>query len=51
MKEAASVEPPEVKTRFATVDDATFEKLLYEKDAKNTRRGRVGVTDMQIVFT
>ena len=39
MKEAASVEPPEVKTRFATVDDAAFEKLLYEKDAKNTRRG------------
>ena len=39
MNEAASVEPPEVKTRFATVDDAAFEKLLYEKDAKNTRRG------------
>jgi hypothetical protein len=28
MNEAASVEPPEVKTRFATVDDAAFEKLL-----------------------
>ena len=39
MNEAASVEPPEVKTRFATVDDAVFEKLLYEKDAKNIRRG------------
>ena len=39
MNEAASVEPPEVKTRFATVDDAVFEKPLYEKDAKITRRG------------
>ena len=38
MNEAASSVEPEVKTRFATVDDAAFEKLLYEKDAKNTRR-------------
>jgi hypothetical protein len=30
---------PEFKTRFSTVDDAAFEKLLYESDAKNTRRG------------
>ena len=30
---ASSVEP-EVKTRFATVDDAAFEKLFYEKDVK-----------------
>jgi hypothetical protein len=33
---------PEVKIRFATVDDAAFEKLLYEKDAKNTRSRRYG---------
>ena len=39
MNEAASSVEPEVKTRFATVDDAAFEELLYEKDAKNTRRG------------
>ena len=39
MNEAASSVEPEVKTRFATVADAAFEKLLYEKDAKNTRRG------------
>ena len=31
MNEAASSVEPEVKTRFATVDDAAFEKLLYEK--------------------
>jgi hypothetical protein len=39
MNEAASSVEPEVKTRFATVADAAFEKLVYEKDAKNTRRG------------
>ena len=42
MNEAASSVEPEVKTRFATVDDAAFEKLLYEKDAKNTRSRRYG---------
>jgi hypothetical protein len=31
MNEAASSVEPEVKTRFATVDDAAFEKLVYEK--------------------
>ena len=31
MNEAASSVEPEVKTRFATVDDAAFEKLLHEK--------------------
>ena len=31
MNKAASSVEPEVKTRFATVDDAAFEKLLYEK--------------------
>jgi hypothetical protein len=36
MNEAASSVKPEVKTRFATVADAAFEKLLYEKDAKAT---------------
>jgi hypothetical protein len=30
MNEAASSVEPEVKTRFATVDDAALEKLLYE---------------------
>jgi len=34
MNEAASSVEPEVKTIFATVDDAAVEKLLYEKDAK-----------------
>ena len=34
MNEAASSVEPEVKTRFATVADAAFEKLVYEKDAK-----------------
>ena len=33
MNEAASSVEPKVKTIFATVDDAAFEKLLYEKDA------------------
>ena len=31
MNEAASSVEPEVKTHFATVDDAAIEKLLYEK--------------------
>ena len=30
MNEAASSVEPEVKTRFATVNDAAFEMLLYE---------------------
>ena len=34
MNEAASSVEPEVKTLFATVDEAAVEKLLYEKDAK-----------------
>ena len=38
MNEADLTVEPEVKTRFATVDDAAFEKLLYEKDAKTIRR-------------
>ena len=31
MNEAASSVEPEVKRHFATVDDAAFEKLLFEK--------------------
>ena len=34
MNEASPSVKPEVKTHFATVDDAAFERLLYEKDAK-----------------
>ena len=34
MNEAASSVEPEVKTRFATVNDAAFETFLHEKDAK-----------------
>jgi hypothetical protein len=39
MNEAASSVEPEVKTRFSTVDDAAFEKLLYEKEAQSRRYG------------
>jgi hypothetical protein len=43
-----SSKPIEVKTRFATVDDAAFKKLLYEKDAKkHQKRHRVGTMDIQ----
>ena len=48
MNEAASSVEPEVKTRFATVADAAFEKLLYGKDTKkHQKRHRVGATDIQ----
>jgi hypothetical protein len=48
MNEAASSVEPEFKTRFATVADAAFEKLLYEKDAKkHQKRHRIGATDIQ----